>query len=209
MRPHSTLPNATHPLAAASPPSHTRTPTTNASPAPDGLTRIELWATARLEDGVANRSLTARLEAWTVVANNAATDLAGRPLPPSTTSKTVFPWKNGAAQLTTELPLEPLAGPITAGSRHVLSGRTGANVTGLLVSLDPQTASRPGASDGVVIAKFASSPDGAAVASPPPGCAVNTGDGSPVSCSPPALDPAAVPAQCPGNPCTTGLCDGR
>lgn len=178
---------------------------------PDGPTQIQLWASARIEDGVANRTVTARSNSWLVVANYGASDISGRALPPSSTTRTVFPWYDTHAGLLNALPEAPVTGPWGLGVKHWLGAKTGANVTGLYVALDPDfQAQTP--YPGHPLLSIASNPSGDPInpfmiEAPPSKCIATPGDGGALKCYF-IMNPASVPTDCARNPCVGGLCDG-
>jgi hypothetical protein len=54
---------------------------------------MSIWANTQIWDGVVSRSVWSRIDTWIVVANNYATDLTGRVLPPLTFGNSIAPWR--------------------------------------------------------------------------------------------------------------------
>ncbi|KAI8473243.1 MAG: hypothetical protein J3K34DRAFT_519093 [Monoraphidium minutum] len=173
---------------------------------PDGLTRVLLWASVTLDDGVTSRWIEARAESHMVVQNNIATTL-NKALPPAAISRTIIPWKDTRTAMTTALPLAPVTGNLEFGTKHSLGGKIGVNVTGVFIALDPALTAQP-PSLGHVILSAASDAAGGPASPPPAGCTQNAaGDGFPLTCAH-AFNVSEVPLACPINPCAGGLCDG-
>lgn len=139
-------------------------------------------------------------------------------LAPSVLTRTNYPWRDQNAALATDLPLTAVTGPLTLKANLVQSGRTGANVTGMLVAVDPALLLRPTPYFGAVVANgstaFNASADPQAplapyvTQSPSVRCTKGGGDAGGQACTL-TVDPAAAGRNCLFNPCVGGLCDGQ
>lgn len=184
----------------------------------DGPVRMELWATAVIDDGKNNRTLTGRVQTWFVLANYQLPPddlLVNRPMPPVARATTNFPWQDAAASMQDALPLDPFSGAWKFDVKHSLVCKvTGVRVTGLYVAVNPSFTSlvTPVPGYALLDVSDAESRGRPFVYDPPDRplvyCEAASGDGGAVHCNI-TVRPKQVPLDCAGwNKCD-GLCDGR
>ena len=64
-------------------------------------------------DGITQRSIMTRMSTYVVVANTEATDVSSKVLPPSTLTRTNYPWHDEGTNMVSDIPLASKTGNFT------------------------------------------------------------------------------------------------